>query len=165
LVVDLVKHADDIKADRQAFLLSPRRWRTSKVQVPLAWKSVKFEAANRPQVPAIRGVYAFIVQHVNGHFPPHGYIMYIGITGDVSATRTLNDRYYEYLVEKRKQKRAKIAYMLNKYADDLYFTYATITDPNFDLGKLELELNDAVIPPVVVKDFTAEIREIVRAIF
>ena len=165
MIVDLVRHVDDIKADKQTFLLSPKRWRTSKVQIPLAWTTLKFEEANRQHVPAIRGVYAFTVQHVNGHFPPHGYIMYIGITGDVSKTRTLFDRYSDYLRERKRQKRFKIAYMLDKYADDLYFSYATITDPTFDLGKLELDLNDAVIPPVVVKDFTAEIREIVRAIF
>ena len=101
MVSDLVKQVDDLQADRKEFLLSPTRWRTSRVTIPLAWTSVKFEAANRQQVPAIRGVYAFIVQHVNGHFPPHGYIMYIGITGDVGQTRTLHDRYYDYLREKR----------------------------------------------------------------
>ncbi len=137
MIVDLVRQVDDIKMDKQAFLLSPRRWRTSRVQIPLAWTTVKFEEANRQYVPAIRGVYAFIVQHANGHFPPHGYIMYIGITGDVGEDRTLHDRYYDYLREKKRQKRAKVAYMLNKYADDLYFCYATITDPAFDLGKLE----------------------------
>ncbi len=91
--------------------------------------------------------------------------MYIGITGDAGQTPTLHDRYYDYLRERTKQKRAKIAYVLHKYEADLYFCFATITDPNFDLAQLELDLNDALVPPVVVKDFTADVREIVRGIF
>ncbi|MDX1927029.1 MAG: hypothetical protein SFV81_10945 [Pirellulaceae bacterium] len=54
--------------------------------------------------------------------------------------------------------------MLNKYTDDLQFAYAAFPDPTFNLEALELDLNDAIIPPVVVKDFTAEIRQLVKAI-
>ncbi len=90
--------------------------------------------------------------------------MYIGITGQNGNGRTLRNRYGDYLMEQKKHKRPKIHYMLNKYTDDLQFAYAAFPDPTFNLEALELDLNDAIIPPVVVKDFTAEIRQLVKAI-
>jgi hypothetical protein len=90
--------------------------------------------------------------------------MYIGITGAKGNGRTLRNRYGDYLREQKKHKRPKIHYMLNKYPDDIEFAYAAIPDPAFDLEALELDLNDAIIPPIVVKDFTAEIRQLVKAI-
>ncbi|APZ97619.1 hypothetical protein BWQ93_03295 [Sphingopyxis sp. QXT-31] len=101
--------------------------------------------------------------HANDHFPPHGYIMYIGITGEEALHRTLNDRFYEYLKEQRRNKRPKVHYMLAKYSDDLFFNYVPIADDTFDLGQLEADLNDAIIPPVVEKDFSAEVRAVVKA--
>lgn len=159
---DFVRKVDALKADLQSFLLSPVRWRTSRVTRPLKWTFLTFSSANRTAVPKAAGVYAFVVRHVNSHFPDHGFIMYIGITGANGNGRTLHDRYGDYLQEKKKDKRAKVHYMLNKYADDIYFAYSA-TRPAIDLIKLELDLNDAIIPPVVVKDFTAEIRQYVKA--
>lgn len=131
--------------------------------MPLTWNSVKFEAGNRDQIPDRRGIYAFTVMHANDHFPPHGFIMYIGITGARARERTLHDRFYEYVREQQRNKRPRVHYMLSKYSENLYFNYATVDDEHLDLEQLELDLNDAIIPPVVVKDFTAEVRAIVAA--
>lgn len=161
---DFVKKVDEMKADIQRFLVSPNRWRTSRVQIPINWTYLPFTEASHKQVPDEPGVYAFIVRHINNHFPIHGFIMYIGITGAEGNGRTLNNRYGDYLREKKKDKRPKVHYMLNKYPDDLQFAYSAVTDPAIDLKALELDLNDAIIPPVVVKDFTAEIRQLVRAL-
>jgi hypothetical protein len=90
--------------------------------------------------------------------------MYIGITGANGNGRTLKDRYADYLREQKKCKRPKVHYMLQKYSDDICFAYSAILDPAVNLESLELDLNDAIIPPVVVKDFTAEIRGIVKAL-
>jgi hypothetical protein len=89
--------------------------------------------------------------------------MYVGITGAASSTRTLFDRFGDYLAEQKNNKRPRVHYMLTKYADDIYFAYCA-TAAGVDLQQLELDLNDAIIPPVVVKDFTAEIRELVGAL-
>ena len=163
MVNDFVSAVDDVRRDIRDFLVSPQRWRTSRVTTPLAWTSVKFEPGNRDQVPAARGIYAFTVMHANDYFPPHGFIMYIGIAGARAQERTLHDRFYEYVREQQRFKRPRVHYMLTKYKDDLYFNYATVTDERLDLEQLELDLNDAIVPPVVVKDFTAEIRAIVAA--
>lgn len=159
---DFVQKVDALKADIRPFLLSPARWRTSRVATPLTWTFLPFTEANRALVPREPGVYAFVVRHVNDHFPDHGFIMYIGITGSNANGRTLRDRYGDYLREQKKNKRPKVHYMLDKYSDDIHFAYC-VTDPSIDLKTLELDLNDAIIPPVVVKDFTAEIRQLVKA--
>ena len=163
MIHDFVKKTDALKADLQKFLLSPDRWRTSRVSIPLTWQYLKFDAANRSSVPKSAGVYAFVVSHSNSHFPGHGFIMYIGITGSNSNGRTLHLRYGDYLREQVKNKRPKVFYMLDKYANDLQFAFSPIEDPAIDLQALELDLNDAIIPPVVVKDFSADIRQLVKA--
>lgn len=90
--------------------------------------------------------------------------MYIGITGAKGGRRSLYIRYGDYLREQKKYKRPKVHYMLTKYPEDLHFAYSTIDTDVVDLEQLELDLNDAIIPPIVVKDFTAEIRAIVKAL-
>jgi len=161
---DFVAKADALQADAKRFLLSPTRWRASRVKTPITWTYLPFTKANKNLVPEEAGVYAFIVSHDNNHFPGHGFIMYIGITGANGNGRTLRLRYGDYLREQQKNKRPKIHYMLNKYPEDIKFAYSAIPDPAFDLEALELDLNDAILPPVVVKDFTAEIRQLVKAI-
>lgn len=162
MVHDFVSQVDAMKADIRDFLISPTRWNTTRVTIPLNWTAIKFEKSNADAVPKRRGIYAFTVSRQNGHFPPNNYVMYIGITGSSNPNRTLAKRYADYDREKTRNKRPKIHYMLNKYDGDVYFNYCII-DPTIDLSKLELDLNDAIIPPVVVKDFTAEIRQIVGA--
>jgi hypothetical protein len=135
------------------------------VTTPLVWTQVKFNPNNRADVPQVRGVYAFVVRHENDHFPPHGFIMYIGITGGRSASRTLRLRFSDYLREKARNKRPRVHYMLNKYEHDLHFCYVPIENQDVDLIQLELDLNDSILPPVVEKDFTAEIRTLVRALW
>jgi len=90
--------------------------------------------------------------------------MYIGITGARSGTRTLRDRYKDYLREKSRNKRPAVFYMLNKYENDLFFYYVSICDPHIDLAQLEIALNDAIIPPVGRLDFSAEIRDLRNAL-
>ncbi|MBE7417371.1 MAG: hypothetical protein HS128_06360 [Ideonella sp.] len=163
MVHDFVEKVDAMRVDIRRFLVSPKRWRSSRVKMPINWGYLKFTDANEALVPEEAGVYAFIVRHENDHFPSHGFIMYIGITGANGNGRTLRNRYHDYLGEKKKNKRPKLHYMLNKYSDDIVFAHAAIPDPKFDLAALELDLNDAIVPPVVVKDFSAEIRQLVKA--
>ncbi|EMX6257134.1 hypothetical protein AAHH43_001358 [Pseudomonas aeruginosa] len=164
MVHDFAKKTDEIAVDIKSFLLSPMTWRTSRVKFPINWERIPFTEANRAKVPKKAGIYAFIVQHINDHFPGHGFIMYIGITGTKGKNRTLYVRYGDYLREQKTFKRPKVHYMLTKYPDDLHFAFSEIDTTTTDLAQLELDLNDAIIPPVAVKDFTAEIRAIVKAL-
>jgi hypothetical protein len=166
--IDFESNLKDLKNYQQHVLLAPDRWRRFAPAAPLHWSNVKFEAGNRGAVPENRGIYAFVVQFQDHGqlpipLPPHGYVMYAGVTGEVAAGRTLRDRYGDYLREQRRSKRRSIWLMLNKWKEDIYFHYAPV-DAAFDLGAAEEALNDAMIPPYVTQDFSAEVRELVRAL-
>lgn len=157
---EFVERVERFKAERRSFYLSPDRWNNSRVKIPLEWAEIKFEQGSKAQVPDNGGIYAFIVKHPNDHFPPHGFVMYIGITGERGKERTLRDRFGEYLYEKAKNKRVKLHFMLNKYKENLYFNYVALDAHDVDLSQLEIDLNDALVPPVGTKDFSAEIRQL-----
>lgn len=166
-IIDFDSNLRQLKDFQQHVILSPKQWRGFAPPEPLAWESVKFAAQNRNDVPEQRGIYAFIVQFqdhdvVPPALPPHGYVMYGGITG-ATADRTLRDRYGDYLRDQRRPKRWSIHSMLNKWSDDLYFHYAAV-GADYDLSQLETALNDAIIPPYVTNDFSAEVRALVRVL-
>lgn len=158
--VAFVEAVERFRAERRSFYLSPERWNSSRVDIKLEWEEVRFTDAYKDNIPDKRGIYAFIVRHINDHFPVHGYIMYVGITGDVSASRTLKKRFRDYLQEQKRNKRPKVHYMLQKYPDNLYFNFVPLEDEDVDLGQLEIDLNDTLVPPVGRKDFSAEIKAI-----
>ena len=87
--------------------------------------------------------------------------MYVGITGHVSAERTLRDRYRDYLRERGK--RVQIWHMLRKWTDHLYFHFSVVLDA-IELDQLEVALNDAIIPPYVTNDFSAQVRRLIRTL-
>lgn len=168
MAIDFESNLRALKEYQQHVLLAPTRWHGFVPASPLNWSYVKFEAANQLAVPDVRGIYAFVVQFQDHAqlpiaLPPHGYIMYAGVTGEVAVNRTLRDRYGDYLRDQKRPKRRSIWLMLNRWKDDLYFHYAPV-DAAFDLGAAEDALNDAIIPPYVTQDFSAEVRELVRAL-
>lgn len=154
-----VAAVERMQAEKRSFFLSPDRWRSSRVKRSLSWTEVKFLEKNKNEIPEVAGIYCFVVKHVNNHFPPHGYVMYIGITGHKS-TRGLRNRFSDYIREKNKNKRPKLHFMLNKFSDDLYFYYVELKDHKDELEQLEIDLNDAIIPPFGQNDFSAEIRQL-----
>lgn len=167
-VIDFEANLSGLKDFQQKVILRPDRWRSFSTTTPLDWKSVRFTKLNRPDVPKQRGIYAFVVQFQDHKdsplmLPPHGYVMYAGITGERARTRTLFDRYGDYLSDQRRPKRIPIWSMLNKWKEDIFFHFAAVGE-DFDLAATELALNDAIIPPYVTKDFSAEVRKLVRTL-
>lgn len=157
-----------LKNFQQHVVLSPSRWHSFSPNPPLQWQSVRFGAATINNVPEQRGIYAFVVQFQDHSIvpialPSHGYVMYGGIAGHVGASRTLRDRFRDYLRDQRRAKRVQIWSMLNKWRDDLFFHFSVVSDTT-DLGTMEYALNDAIIPPYVTNDFSAEVRPLVRAL-
>ena len=164
---DFDSNLTQLKTFQQNVILMPEKWRSFVPAEPLAWTKVKFTTENKAGVPAQRGIYAFVVQFQDNDalptpLPPHGYIMYAGITG-AAANRTLNDRYGDYLRDQRRAKRMQIWTMLNRWKEDIYFHFAPV-GPKFDLAAAETALNDAIIPPYVTNDFSAEVRALVRVL-
>lgn len=158
---DVLDLADHLKLHSFTFVLSPA-WRQIRSISKLKWSQIRFEAGNKSKLQKKRGIYAFIVSFEHESFPLHGYVMYVGVTGETRAHRTLYDRFGDYLREKQTGKRLKVLAMLTKFEKDLFFHYAPV-DARVNLGSLEEKINGAFIPPVNINDFSATLRKGIRA--
>jgi len=143
----------------QRFLLDPRLILRCALPAQLTWHRVPFTKSTLNLVANQPGVYAFAIGRDTRHLPPHGYVLYIGQTGAKKNDRTLRQRAKEYYVEKTTGTRPHISEFLNKWNRCLFFHFAPL-DPNVvDLLKIEAILNDALVPPYSIKDFSADIRK------
>jgi hypothetical protein len=161
--IDLVQTVNcDLKAFSVNFVINPKHLDIFSTDAKLSWKKVRFSSRNKALIPKERGIYAFILEHNEATLPPHGYVMYIGISGDKSQ-HTIRDRFGNYLREKKINKRPSITYMLNNWEKCLFFHYAVVTDKRISLSKLEKNMSDAFVPPFSTNDFSAEIRQARKA--
>ncbi|HET9637666.1 MAG TPA: hypothetical protein VFP12_00495 [Allosphingosinicella sp.] len=168
MLVDFESNLKQLKSFQQNVILAPEQWQSFAPLMALEWQAVRFGADTQATVPESRGIYAFIVQFQDHSLlplalPPHGYVMYCGITGRRGSQRTLRERYGDYLKEQRRPKRFSLWSMLNKWQNDLFFHFSPIADV-VDLDATEIALNDAIIPPYVTNDFSAEVRALVRVL-
>lgn len=138
-------------------VLWPHAWRTADVGPPLKWSRVEFGKDTIARVPRVRGIYALSINIKKTVMPEHGILVYFGQT-----SRTLRKRYEEYIRESvRGAKRPRLRRLFDCWGSDMDFLYAPLVDNSHDLRTIELSLNDAVIPYGVVKDFSADVRQIV----
>lgn len=149
--------AEDARTYRREFLLWKTQWDNYPNPIPLNWKCVKFEKGNRSQIPCRKGIYAFFVEPRIANFPSHGYLMYIGQTGQ-NSKHNLRKRFGNYLSKSESKKRRSIKYMLNKWKGYLYFYYVEIDPNQINLKQLERTLLDTFTPPFVKKGFSAKIK-------
>jgi hypothetical protein len=168
MIHDFASNLRDLKDYRQQFILVPAKWRAFAPAQQLNWQFTRFSPDSVNDIPAERGIYALVVQFQDHSvfpqvLPTHGYIMYGGITGHEAKTRTLRARFSDYLREKRRAKRHRIWWLLNTWSEDIFFHYSVVGEGT-DLRALELALNDAIIPPFVENDFSAEVRRLVRVL-
>ena len=156
----------DVQKFEKCFILRPNGLMETHFTLnKLDWKSVSL--GNRDEIEKIpnnRGIYAFIIHCPNGVFPPHGYVLYIGIAGRRS-NRSLRERYKDYLNVNQVKKRACLSHAFGIWHEVIKFFYATIDDSvsSEDLEKLENELNTALIPPCSLGDIDADIAKKRRA--
>jgi hypothetical protein len=156
-LLDIVDQAAKYKAELRDFFLDVGQWRTFRSRHRLVWQKTRFESRNLSSVPEERGIYAFTLELSPSKLPAHGYIMYVGITGDTSSAN-LRERYAQYLREPRRLKgRPRVVHMLNKWGGDLFFNFVPLPAPSVNLVKLERAILDAIIPPVNERDMSAEI--------
>ncbi len=163
---DLVNLTKKFKGDSHEFFLNLNRWRRFNSVHALAWSKEKFNKSSKGKIPQERGLYIFTVELSTGLLPPHGYIMYAGITGDTSDNRDLRVRYGDYLRQLDKEDgRPAVYYMLKNWSKDLFFNYVALPDKKVDLAALEQSLLQAVIPPVNIRDLGAEVTAVKKAKF
>lgn len=142
----------------QRFILSPHRFKDGVTLPSLTWTTVHFTAAHIRAVVAKPGLYAFSVVTGRAGLPPHGYVLYVGQTGAKRDSRTLKIRAVEYLKEKKTGKRRHVWEFLNKWSGHLAFHFAALDPKTSDLEAVEKTLNDALMPPYSVNDFSTEIK-------
>ncbi len=160
---DFATEVNNLKGFKREFILSPQQWASLKGVPALTWEEVAFSKGNKDDVPEERGMYCFIIKSNSPSLPSHGYIAYIGITGNTSEKRNLRTRYDDYLRDLIHAKRPLIHLMLNVWKDDIYFAYTVIKDKKFKLNDIETKLLDAVIPPFNQNDFSGNFGKIVKA--
>jgi len=154
---DLVEHTKKYKGNLHEFFLSMPAWRKFKTRYTLAWQKERFTEASHAKIPQQRGIYAFTLELSPSKLPAHGYILYVGITGDTSAA-TLHSRFGQYVGHwKKKDGRPMVLYMLDNWAGDLFFNFVPLPDKKVDLAKLEKAVINAIMPPVNKRDFEADI--------
>jgi hypothetical protein len=162
---DLVQRADQYKAGLYEFFLDPSSWRKFDPGIVLNWQRVKFDASSKSAIPQERGLYIFTLEVENLGLPGHGYILYVGITGNTSQAN-LQKRYAQYLREANEARgRPKVVYMLNKWAGELTFNFMPVPDTSVDLAKIEKSFLNSIMPPVNSSDFDAEIAAAKKAVF
>lgn len=165
MAVDFVKFEKlTIHAISRMFL-SPMLWTRFKVaSTKLSWRQIKYSSNNVSKVPKKSGVYAFLIRNAlkQAAWPPHGYIMYVGIAGRRTAKRTLRKRFSEYLTPSELSKRPKVARLVRTWGDHLYFNYAVVPR-KVNLETVEKRLLGAIVPPCNTGDLPAEIRGAVKA--
>jgi hypothetical protein len=137
------------------FIVSPTEFHRADLVPRLAWKSVKFAPGSKKDVPEEPGLYAFVVRIPHDGLPPHGWVMYIGQTGDGSSSATLRDRFGQYLRDKRACKRAMVFLMLNMWDGNLEFFYSPLPSRKSELEQLETQLLGAFRPPFTDRTYPA----------
>lgn len=161
---DIVDITKKYKGESHTFFLDMKEWRNFKSRYALQWQKVPFGDAR--SIPNERGIYAFTVELSPSKLPTHGYIMYVGITGDGISQATLASRHRQYIRHKvTGGGRPRVLYMLQNWSDCLWFNFATFNNQNVDLGKLEQDMLNAIQPPINQRDFNADIAQARRAAF
>lgn len=162
---DLVDFTKRYKAELHGFFLDLRKWRDFKTRYKLNWQKIRFDEASHNSVPHDRGIYIFTIELSPTKLPAHGYILYVGITGNDSDAN-LHQRYAQYLRHlKNLDGRPAVYYMLDNWAGDLFFHFVSIPSIAVDLSRIEASIINAVIPPVNKRDMEATIASAKAATF
>ena len=162
---DLIDRAQRYKGALHSFFLDLTSWKKFDAGMTLNWQRVKFGPGTRNDVPEERGIYAFTLEVGANNLPSHGYIMYVGITGNKSSAN-LRGRYSQYLRNLTNEDgRPKVCYMLLNWRDDLIFNFVPIPDKAVDLLAIERSFINSVMPPVNSADFEADIAAPKKAAF
>lgn len=162
---DLVDFTAKYKSALHDFFLDLNNWRKFKTRHKLDWQKKPFSEASRPDIPDVRGIYTFTLELADAKLPAHGYILYMGITGDTSNAN-LRKRFNQYLLHlKNEDGRPAVYAMLKKWQGDLQFNFVPLPNTSIDLAKIERAFLNALIPPVNKTDLGADVIAVKAAAF
>jgi hypothetical protein len=166
MVLDLVTRTKKYKGELHEFFLDMKSWGKFKTKAKLTWQGVAFTPANQSTIPEERGIYVFSVEHRGAKVPVHGYILYVGITGDEDSEGNLRKRYGQYVRQRETGKgRPAVTYMLHNWTGHLSFYFCPVINPKVSLAEIETKFIDALIPPINKRDMSADITAVKAAAF
>jgi len=154
---NLVNFTKRYKAEKHSFYMDVASWKKFTSPIALNWTRIAFGEATRTQVPTVRGLYVFTVVAPTLGLPEHGYILYVGETGNTGGA-TLRFRYGQYLANLNNEDgRPAVFYMMDNWKDDLFFNFVPVPDATIDVKAIQNSFIDALIPPVNKRDIDAKI--------
>lgn len=153
-LVDLVSKVDELKANKETFVLWKTQWKT--YQDEHNWVHTRLLRSRATEVPTGPGIYTLILEPgIAGH-PSCSYLMYVG-----KAKKSLRERFTDYLTgERDPEGRPRVAYFLRKYSHYVWFCFTEV--PLSDIDRVEEKLISAYIPPLN-RTYVGELGRIMRA--
>ncbi|HEM7932828.1 TPA: hypothetical protein U2L63_003781 [Citrobacter braakii] len=133
-------------------------------QLPaLTWTRVKYSEHATHAFPQQQGVYMFMVSFQDNNLPENSYVMYVGKAGDIGSDNTISTRFRDYVRPSGYRDRPRIEKMIEFFSDHLYYYYATIPAGD-STGDVESTLANIFSPPCCQRDFTADMRSLLRGV-
>lgn len=154
------------KGDAHDFFLDFGSWKAFKSKHKLEWKRVPFKPESKALIPPLRGIYVFTALVSDDQLPIHGYLLYVGITGDGESKSNLQIRYGQYVRNlENEDGRPAVYYMMDNWRDDLMFNFVPLPDVAVDLEEMEADFINAIMPPINKRDFEATKAAVRQAAF
>ncbi|HBS5429159.1 TPA: hypothetical protein ACF578_001031 [Klebsiella variicola] len=145
------------------FLLCPTLYRRSEDLPVLDWVKVKYTEHDNHQFPSQQGVYIFMVSFENTNLPSNSYVMYVGKAGDVNSDNTILRRFRDYVNPSGFRDRPRVKKLIKYFKEHLYYYYAIIPAGQ-STADVESTLADIFVPPCCQRDFSANVRSLLRGI-
>lgn len=143
--------ADELRIIRCAAY--PSRWTKFSQDHGLNWQVVPFQTGGATAVPKNSGLYCFIVGNGLAGLPSVLFPLYAGETED------LRGRYKQYLTERQSERgRTQVRKFLNVFWGEAEFCFAEHAADKPRLREIERALNDSLLPPYSLRDFSAEVK-------
>jgi hypothetical protein len=146
------------KSFTRSFTLFPNAWKSFDINFEINWREVDFNRKNSNCIPTESGIYCFAIKNKIIGIPNNSYLMYIGVAGHKKgSTRTLKDRYKEYLNESQIKRRAHIYYFLKKWKGHITYYYSALNNNAHNLLEIETKLCDAILPPITKRGYSSQV--------
>lgn len=145
------------------FLLCPTLYGRSADLPALNWTKVKYTDHATHVFPNQQGVYIFIVGFENANLPTNSYVMYVGKAGDTNSNNTISKRFRDYVNPSGFRDRPRVKRLIQYFSDHLYYYYATIPAGQ-STADVESTLADIFVPPCCQRDFSANVRSLLRGV-
>lgn len=138
------------------FVINPFAWVATDIEPHWVWDYVPFAQDSHQHLPDEPGLYAFVMQVPFEGVTPHGWVLYLGETGDGLSAHTLKKRFKDYWREREGNKRLDIHVMLNAWDTDLRFYYLALPSEKHRLKQIETRLLDTFKPPFTKQGYSAQ---------